>query len=240
MMKIIPAIDIIEGKCVRLTQGDYTRKKVYADDPVEVAGMFEDHGFRHLHVVDLDGAKSNHIVNLDVLRRITEATRLKVDFGGGVKSDIDIKQAFDAGASMVTGGSIAVRNPGIFSKWLNHYGPEKVILGADVRDRKIAVSGWMETSAQEVSSFISFYRKKSVKFVICTDIKRDGVLKGPATDLYKDLLTEFPDIHLIASGGVGTIQDVEQLAETGVWGVIIGKAIYEGRIRLEDLKNFID
>lgn len=239
-MKIIPAIDIIEGKCVRLTQGDYNRKKVYADDPVEVAGMFEDHGFRHLHMVDLDGAKSNHIVNLDVLRRITEATRLKVDFGGGIKSDIDIKQAFDAGASMVTGGSIAVRNPGIFSKWLNRYGPEKVILGADVRDRKIAVSGWMETSAQEVSSFISFYRKKSVKFVICTDIERDGVLKGPATDLYKELLTEFPDIHLIASGGVGTIQDVEELAETGVWGVIIGKAIYEGRIRLEDLKNFID
>jgi phosphoribosylformimino-5-aminoimidazole carboxamide ribotide isomerase len=239
-MKIIPAIDIIEGKCVRLTQGDYTRKKVYADDPVEVAGMFEDHGFRYLHVVDLDGAKSNHIVNLDVLRRITEATRLKVDFGGGIKSDNDIKQAFDAGASMVTGGSIAVKNPGIFSKWLNRYGPEKIILGADVRDRKIAVGGWMETSTQDVSSFISFYRKKSAKFVICTDIKRDGELKGPATDLYKELLAEFPDIHLIASGGVGTIQDVEELAETGVWGVIIGKAIYERRIRLEDLKNFMD
>ena len=239
-MKIIPAIDIIEGKCVRLTKGDYNRKKVYADDPVEVAGMFEDHGFRHLHVVDLDGAKSNHIVNLDVLRRITEATRLKVDFGGGIKSDIDIEQAFDAGASMVTGGSIAVRNPGIFSKWLNRFGPEKVILGADVRDRKIAVGGWIETSAQEVSSFISFYRKKSVKFVICTDIERDGVLKGPATDLYKELISEFPDIHLIASGGVGTLQDVEELAETGVWGVIIGKAIYEGRIRLEDLKNYND
>ena len=239
-MNIIPAIDIIEGKCVRLTRGDYNRKKVYADDPVEVARMFENHGFRHLHVVDLDGAKSEHIVNIDVLRKITEATGLAVDFGGGVKSDHDVQNAFKAGASMITGGSIAVRNPEIFGQWLVRYGPEKIILGADVKGHQVAIGGWKETSQYDVSSLISFYREKSIKFVICTDIERDGVLKGPAIDLYKQLLLEFPDLNLIASGGVVSLKDIETLARVGVWGVIIGKAIYEGRIQLNDLKNFID
>lgn len=239
-MNIIPAIDIIDGKCVRLTKGDYSRKKIYAEDPVEVALNFEDHGIKRLHVVDLDGAKSNHIVNIDVLREITGATDLIVDFGGGVKTNDDIQKAFDAGASMITGGSIAVRDPGIFSNWLSNYGPDKIILGADVKDNYIAVGGWMETSKQEISKFIDFYLGKSVQYVICTDIERDGVLQGPAIDLYKQLLHEFPEIKLIASGGVGSMKDVEKLAETGVWGVIIGKAIYEGRIDLEDLRKFVD
>jgi len=239
-MNIIPAIDIIEGKCVRLTKGDYHRKKIYAEDPVEVARMFEDHGISHLHVVDLDGARSQHIVNIDVLSKISQATRLIVDFGGGVKSDGDIRSAFNAGASRITGGSIAVRDPEIFGQWLNHYGPEKIILGADVKGRQIAISGWMETSEHDVSSLISFYREKSVKFVICTDIERDGVLKGPSINLYKELMEEFPNINLIASGGVGSMKDVEELADIGVWGVIIGKAIYEGRIQMNELKKFMD
>jgi phosphoribosylformimino-5-aminoimidazole carboxamide ribotide isomerase len=239
-MNIIPAIDIIKGKCVRLTQGDYTRKKIYADDPVEIARMFEDHGMRHLHLVDLEGAKSNHIVNIDVLGNITKATRLKVDFGGGVKSDKDIALAFDAGAYMITGGSIAVREPEAFGRWLHFYGPEKIILGADVKDRHIAIGGWVETSEQDILSFIDFYIRKSVKFVICTDIARDGVLNGPAVDLYEEILLEFPGINLIASGGVGSIKDVERLAVTGVWGVIIGKAIYENRIHLNDLREFLN
>ena len=239
-MNIIPAIDIIEGKCVRLTRGDYRRKKIYAEDPVEVARMFEDHGISHLHIVDLDGARSQHIVNIDVLSKITQATRLIVDFGGGVKSDSDIQSAFDAGASMITGGSIAVRDPEIFGQWLNHYGPEKIILGADVKGRQIAIGGWMETSEHDVSSLISFYREKSVKFVICTDIERDGVLEGPSINLYKELMEEFPNINLIASGGVGSMKDIEKLADIGLWGVIIGKAIYEGRIQMNELKKFLD
>jgi len=239
-MKIIPAIDIIDGKCVRLTKGDYAQKKVYADDPAEVARMFEDNGIKHLHVVDLDGAKSKHIVNLEVLQKITSSTRLIVDFGGGVKSDEDIQKAFRAGASMVTGGSVAVREPDIFSQWLKNYGSEKIILGADIKGRNIAVGGWLETSNEDIFQFIEHYRKKSVKFVICTDIERDGVLNGPAIELYKDLITDFPEINLIASGGVGSMDDVEKLAETGVWGVIIGKAIYEGRIQINDLKKFLN
>jgi phosphoribosylformimino-5-aminoimidazole carboxamide ribotide isomerase len=239
-MKIIPAIDIIDGKCVRLTKGDYAQKKVYAYDPVEVAGMFEDHGIKHLHVVDLDGAKSKHIVNLEVLQNITSSTNLTVDFGGGIKSDEDIQKAFAAGASMITGGSIAVREPDVFCQWLEDYGREKVILGADIKGRKIAVGGWMETSNEDIFRFIEHYRKKSIKFVICTDIERDGVLKGPAIELYKELKSEFPEINLIASGGVGSMKDVEKLAETGVWGAIIGKAIYEGRIQLKDLQKFIN
>jgi phosphoribosylformimino-5-aminoimidazole carboxamide ribotide isomerase len=237
-MMIIPAIDIIDGKCVRLTQGDYTQKKIYDDNPVEVAKRYEDHGFSHLHVVDLDGAKSKHVINLDVLRKITQITDLKVDFGGGVKSDIDIEQVFKAGASMITGGSIAVKEPEVFEQWIDRYGPEKVILGADVKDRYIAVGGWMETSEQDIVEFIDHYVRRSVKFIICTDISRDGVLNGPSVELYKELLNEFPGINLIASGGVGSLKDLEELAESGVWGVIIGKAIYEGRIHLDDLIKF--
>lgn len=237
-MIIIPAIDIIDGKCVRLTQGDYTQKKVYDDNPVEVARRYEDHGFSHLHVVDLDGAKSKHVVNIDVLKKITQATGLKVDFGGGVKSNKDIDLAFEAGASMITGGSIAVKEPEVFEQWIDLYSPERIILGADVKDRNIAIGGWMETSEQDIVEFIDHYTKRSIRYVICTDISRDGVLNGPAIELYKELISEFPGINLIASGGVGSLKDVEELEESGVWGVIIGKAIYEGRIRLDDLIKF--
>lgn len=237
-MNIIPAIDIIDGKCVRLTQGDYDQKKIYANNPVEIAKRYEDHGFRYLHVVDLDGAKSKHIVNIQVLEDITTATDLIVDFGGGVKSGKDIERAFRAGASRITGGSIAIREPELFSEWISKYGPDKIILGADVKDRHIAVGGWLETSDQDIISFIKFNTGKGIKFIICTDISRDGILKGPAFELYSELLAEFPGINLIASGGVGGIEDVEKLAESGVWGVIIGKAIYENRVKLEDLIKF--
>lgn len=237
-MNIIPAIDIIDGKCVRLTQGDYDQKKIYADNPVEVAKRYEDHGFRYLHVVDLDGAKSKHIVNIKVLEDITTATDLIVDFGGGVKSAKDVESAYKAGASKITGGSIAVREPELFGEWISIYGPDKIILGADVKDRHIAVGGWLETSDQDIITFLNYYTDKAIKFIICTDISRDGVLKGPAVELYNELLAEFPGINLIASGGVGCIEDVEKLAETGVWGVIIGKAIYENRVKLEDLMKF--
>jgi phosphoribosylformimino-5-aminoimidazole carboxamide ribotide isomerase len=234
-MIIIPAIDIIDGKCVRLTQGDYAQRKVYDDNPVEVAKRYENHGFSHLHMVDLDGARSKHVVNIDVLRKITQATDLKVDFGGGVKSTQDIEQVFEAGASMITGGSIAVKEPNVFEQWIDLYGPEKIILGADVKDRNIAFAGWMETSEQEIGEFIDHYVERSIRYIICTDISRDGVLNGPSVELYRELLNQFPEINLIASGGVGSMKDVEELAESGVWGVIIGKAIYEGRIHLDDL-----
>ncbi len=234
-MYIIPAIDIIDGECVRLTQGDYSQKKIYDDNPVEVAKRYEDHGFSHLHVVDLDGARSKHVVNIDVLKNITKATDLKVDFGGGIKSTRDIEQAFEAGVSMITGGSIAVKEPKVFEQWIDQYGPDKIILGADVKGRNIAVGGWMDTSEKDIIQFIEHYTKRSIKFVICTDISKDGVLKGPAFELYEELLAEFPGINLIASGGVGSIEDVEKLAETGVWGVIIGKAIYENRVKIDDL-----
>jgi phosphoribosylformimino-5-aminoimidazole carboxamide ribotide isomerase len=237
-MIVIPAIDIIDGKCVRLTQGDYSQKKIYDDNPAEVAKRYEDHGFSHLHVVDLDGARSKHVVNIDVLKNITQSTDLKIDFGGGVKSTRDIEQAFEAGASMITGGSIAVKEPIVFEQWIDQYGPEKIILGADVKNRHIAVAGWMETSEKDIMQFIDHYTKRSIKFVICTDISKDGVLKGSALELYKELLNAFPGINLIASGGVGSLKDVEDLVESGVWGVIVGKAIYEGRVDLDDLIKF--
>ena len=237
-MYIIPAIDIIDGKCVRLTQGDYSQKKIYDDNPVEVAKRYEAHGFSHLHVVDLDGARSKHVVNIDVLKNITQATDLKVDFGGGVKSTRDIEQAFEAGASMITGGSIAVKEPKVFEQWIDQYGPDKIILGADVKGRNIAVGGWMDTSEQDIIQFIDHYTKRSIKFVICTDISKDGVLKGSALELYKELLNAFPGINLIASGGVGSLKDVEDLVESGVWGVIVGKAIYENRVKMDDLIKF--
>lgn len=238
-MNIIPAIDIIEGKCVRLTRGDYARKKVYANDPVDVARMLEDHGFKYLHVVDLDGARSRHIVNIDVLERITGSTDLIVDFGGGVKSDDDIESAFQAGAHRVTGGSIAARNPQQFSGWIRKYGADRIVLGADIRDRQIAIEGWTESSGQDIHALISYYQHESIEYVICTDIERDGMLEGPAIDLYRELHSTFPGLKLIASGGVASIKDVDKLAETGVWGVIIGKAIYEGRIKPDELKKFL-
>jgi len=239
MMEIIPAIDIIGGQCVRLSQGDYNRKKTYSDDPLAVAKQFEDAGMRRLHLVDLDGARLKKVVNLEVLRRIAGNTKLRIDFGGGVQSDDDLRNVFSAGAHMVTGGSIAIRDPGKFINWLTGYGAERIILGADVRERRIAIGAWSETADRDILDFISYYRKKTVKFVICTDVSRDGVLTGPAIGLYREIIQNFPDLNLIASGGVASMKDLDDLAEAGLWGVIIGKAIYEGSIKLAELKTFL-
>ena len=240
MIELIPAIDIIDGKCVRLSQGDYDRKTIYNEDPLEVAKEFEDNGLQRLHLVDLDGAKAHHIVNYKVLERIAAQTSLIVDFGGGLKSDKDLDVAFSSGASMVTGGSIAVRNPEIFIGWLEKYGPDKIILGADVKGDKISISGWLEDSDKTWKSFISDYRSQGIEKVISTDISRDGMLQGPATDLYIEMLNDFPDLYLIASGGISNLTDIEKLDEAGISAVIFGKAIYEGRIKLKDLQKFID
>jgi phosphoribosylformimino-5-aminoimidazole carboxamide ribotide isomerase len=240
MMEIIPAIDIIGGQCVRLSQGDYNQKKIYSDNPLSIARQFEDAGIRRLHLVDLDGARKKKVVNLRVLQIIAGNTNLQIDFGGGVQSDEDLREVFSAGACMVTGGSIAVREPEKFLGWLSGYGPDHIILGADVKDRKIAIGAWSDTSDQDILDFIGYYRKKSVKFVICTDVTRDGILMGPAMDLYREILQEFPDLNLIASGGVSSMNDMEDLAEAGLWGVIIGKAIYEGKIKLTDLRTFLN
>lgn len=235
MIEIIPAIDIIDGKCVRLSQGDYAQKTVYNENPVEVAKMFRDAGIRRLHLVDLDGAKAQHIVNYKVLERISAATDLIIDFGGGLKSDNDLRIAFECGASMITGGSIAVKAPEVFSNWIERYGGAKIILGADVKDEKIAVNGWLETTKVELLPFIGAYMQKGINKVICTDISKDGMLEGPAIDLYKKMLSEKPDMYLIASGGVSSIKDIELLQEAGIPALITGKAIYEGRIKLSEL-----
>lgn len=236
---IIPAIDIIDGKCVRLSQGDYDQKKVYNEDPLEVAMMFEDAGIKRLHCVDLDGAKAKHIVNYKVLERIASKTSLTIDFGGGLKSDDDLRIAFECGASMVTGGSIAVKDPDTFLAWIDKFGADKIILGADAKDQKIAVSGWQETTSMDLLPFIGHFKQKGISKVICTDISRDGMLQGPATDLYKEILIEYPDLYLIASGGVSSVADIEKLCEAGVPAVIFGKAIYEGYIKLSDLAAFV-
>lgn len=239
MIEIIPAIDLIDGKCVRLSQGDYAQKTVYNENPLEVAKMFADAGIRRLHLVDLDGAKAHHIVNHNVLERITSGTDLVVDFGGGLKSDDDLRIAFECGASMVTGGSIAVKNPDVFSSWISKFGAEKIILGADVKDEKIAVGGWLETTELELLPFIKNYIQQGITKIICTDISKDGMLQGPALELYKKMLAAQPDIYLIASGGVSSIRDIELLHEAAVPAVITGKAIYEGRITLKELSRFI-
>lgn len=239
MIELIPAIDIIDGKCVRLSQGDYASKKVYNEDPLEVAKMFEDSGLRRLHVVDLDGAKAHHIVNYKILDRIASHTELIIDFGGGLKSDEDIKIAFDCGARMVTGGSIAVKNPDVFNGWITRYGADRIILGADVKDKKIAVGGWLESSDCDLFSFVAVYCEKGIEKVITTDISRDGMLQGPSVELYREMLQQLPGIYLIASGGVSCIDDIVHLDEAGVHGVIFGKAIYEGRISLRDLSRFL-
>jgi len=239
MIEIIPAIDLIDGKCVRLTQGDYAQKKVYNQNPLEVAKRFEAAGIRRLHLVDLDGAKEQHIVNHHVLRSITANTSLVVDFGGGLKTDADLRIAFDNGAAMITGGSIAVKDPETFSRWIADYGPEKIILGADAKDGMIAVSGWTETSSLELTAFIAGYREKGITQVICTDIGRDGMMQGPAVELYQDLLKQFPELYLVASGGVSCMEDIVTLQDAGVPAVIIGKAIYEGKITLEELENLM-
>jgi phosphoribosylformimino-5-aminoimidazole carboxamide ribotide isomerase len=238
MIELIPAIDIIEGKCVRLTQGDYDTKKVYNEDPLEVAKMFEDYGIRRLHVVDLDGARQGRIINYRILERLATYTSLVIDFGGGLKQDNDLEIAFESGAQMVTGGSIAVKNPNTFKSWISKFGSEKIILGADAKDKKIAISGWEETTENELIPYIQHYHQEGISKSICTDISRDGMLQGPAIDLYKEVLEQIPQLYLIASGGVSSIQDIEKLAEAGIPAVIFGKAIYEGKIQLKDLIRF--
>lgn len=239
MIELIPAIDIIEGKCVRLSQGKYESKKVYHEDPLEVAKAFEAHGIRRLHVVDLDGAASHHIVNHHTLEVLAARTSLAIDFGGGLKSDDDLRIAFECGARMVTGGSIAVKAPDVFLCWLQAYGPDRIILGADVKDGRIAVSGWKEESACQLFPFLDNYVTKGITQVICTDIGRDGMLQGPSLELYKEILQRHSSLALVASGGVSGIHDVETLAEAGLPAVIIGKAFYEGRITLEEIEAFI-
>ena len=239
MIELIPAIDIIDGKCVRLSQGDYNSKKVYNENPVEVAKELEAHGIRRLHVVDLDGAASNHVVNYRTLEQIASRTSLVIDFGGGVKSDEDLVIAFESGAQMVTGGSIAVKNPERFCHWLQTYGSERIILGADVKDRRIAVNGWKDESACELFPFLEDYVGKGIRKVICTDINCDGMLQGPSISLYKEMLEAHPDLYLIASGGVGSTEDIRQLEATGIPAVIFGKALYEGRITFKELEAFM-
>lgn len=235
MIEIIPAIDLIDGKCVRLSQGDYNAKKVYNEDPLEVAKMFEGAGIRRLHLVDLDGAKAKTIVNGSVLEKIASQTSLVVDFGGGVQSDEDIQKAFELGASMVTGGSIAVKNSELFGRWIEKYGASKIILGADCRDHNISVSGWEESTSLDVFSFISGYRSQGIEKVVCTDISKDGMLQGPSIKLYREILDKFPGLYLIASGGVSCLQDILDLKEAGLPAVILGKAIYENRVSVADL-----
>lgn len=237
MIELIPAIDIINGQCVRLTQGDYGQKKVYNSDPVAVAQHFERLGFRRLHIVDLDGAKSKHIVNLPVLQAITAATRLTVDFGGGIKTEDDIEKAFAAGAQMVTVGSIAVTQPELFIEWLNRYGAEKMVLGADVRHGMISINGWKDDSNEPLLPFLKKYIDAGVRNVLCTEIAKDGTLEGPATALYTDIMRAYPQLHLIASGGVSQISDILALERAGIPAVVFGKAIYEGRIDLQQLMN---
>ena len=236
-MRIIPAIDIIEGKCVRLSKGDYSTKKIYNEDPLEVAQQFEDAGLQYLHLVDLDGAKAKHIVNWKVLEKLAAKTHLKIDFGGGIKSDDDLRIAFECGAKQITGGSIAVKEPVKFTSWIMVYGSDKIILGADALDGKIAVSGWQEGSNLEIEAFIQDYLQKGIKYVISTDISKDGMLEGPSFDLYKSICMKMPSINLIASGGVSSIDDLIKLKEQGLEGAIVGKALYEGRIQLIDLKD---
>lgn len=238
-MIIIPAIDIIGGKAVRLTKGDYNQKKIYNEEPLEVAKMFEGYGIQRLHLVDLDGAKQKKIINQKVLESIASKTSLQIDFGGGVQSDHDIQVAFDSGARQVTGGSVAVKNPVLFEGWLQKYGSEKIILGADVLNGKIAISGWQEDSAWELDDFLREYVAKSIKYVISTDVSKDGVLAGPAVDLYAEMVEKFPDLEVIASGGVSKMDDILELDKLPLHGVIVGKAIYENRISMKEVEGFV-
>ncbi len=248
-MRIIPAIDIIDGKCVRLSKGDYSTKKIYNENPIEVAKKFEAHGIKYLHLVDLDGAKSKHIVNHKILEEIALKTSLKIDFGGGLKTDGDLKTAFECGANQITGGSVAVKKPEIFKSWLQKFGSEKIILGADAKDEKVAISGWTEDSNEELIPFIQKYIEAGISYVICTDISKDGMLQGPSFDLYKKIISKCQsersrrpngkELKLIASGGISTFEELPKLAEIGCEGTIIGKAIYENRINLKQLENYI-
>ncbi|VAW25670.1 Phosphoribosylformimino-5-aminoimidazole carboxamide ribotide isomerase [hydrothermal vent metagenome] len=245
-MRIIPAIDIINGKCVRLSKGDYSTQKIYNENPLEVAKMFENHGVEHLHLVDLDGAKANHIVNYKVLETIASNTNLSIDFGGGLKSDDDLRIAFESGAKQITGGSIAVKNPSIFKKWIQQYGTEKIILGADATNEKVAIGGWLEESDKELLPFIQSYVNEGVSYVICTDISKDGMLEGPSFELYQKILNQISvtsngveKIKLIASGGISTFDELPKLAAMGCEGTIIGKAIYEHKISMKEIENYI-
>ena len=242
-MRIIPAIDIIEGKCVRLTKGDYNTKKIYNENPLEVAKEFEAAGIQYLHIVDLDGAKANKIINHKTLEQIASKTNLKIDFGGGLKSDKDLEIAFNSGANQITGGSIAVKNPIIFESWIAKFGAEKMILGADfypdTKGGKIATNGWQEKSELVLIPFIQSYQKKGIHYLICTDISKDGMLQGPSFDIYSEILSETTNLKLIASGGISTFDEIPKLASIGCEGVIIGKAIYENKISLKQLENFI-
>lgn len=237
MIELIPAIDIIDGKCVRLTQGDYYTKKVYSNDPLEIAKIFEDCGLKRLHVVDLDGAREGRIINYKTLYLLATRTSFVIDFGGGLKSDKDLEIAFENGAQMITGGSVAVKSPVLFESWLLRYGDERIILGADAKDEKIAVGGWQESTTKDLIPFIEDYHQCGVKKVICTDIGRDGTLQGPSTDLYVKIRQTIPDMYLIASGGISAIKDLETLDSAGIPAVIFGKAFYEGRITATDLKK---
>jgi phosphoribosylformimino-5-aminoimidazole carboxamide ribotide isomerase len=238
-MRIIPAIDIIEGQCVRLSKGDYDTKKIYNENPLEVAKAFEASGIEYLHLVDLDGAKSKHIVNHKILEKIASQTQLKIDFGGGLKSDKDLQIAFECGAQQITGGSVAVTNKSLFLDWIAKFGAEKIILGADAKDGKIATGGWIESSDLQIDNFISDFVNEGVEYVISTDISKDGMLQGPSVDLYKSILENNPKLKLIASGGISNLQDLEEVFQIGCEGVIIGKAIYENRISLKELEKFI-
>ena len=237
-MQIIPAIDIIDGKCVRLTQGDYAQKTIYNENPLEVAKAFEDAGINRLHLVDLDGAKAGAVKNWKVLETIAVQTKLVIDFGGGIKTDNDVAHVFDRGASLATIGSIAVANPALFLSWVNKYGADRFFLGADVKDNFIAVNGWMHTSTTSIDTFIGDYLAKGISNIFCTDVSKDGRLEGPSTELYQSLIRSFPNLKLVASGGVSSLQDLEVLDSIGCAGAIVGKAIYENRISLESLQQF--
>lgn len=238
-MRIIPAIDIINGQCVRLSKGDYNTAKIYSNDPLEVAKSFQDHGVEYLHLVDLDGAKSQGIVNHKVLETLATKTNLKIDFGGGLKTDQDLKIAFESGAKQITGGSIAVKDPQRFLSWIKSYGAHKIILGADAANEKIAISGWLETSKEDLIPYVANYMTKGISDVICTDISKDGMLEGPSIALYEKMIRELKDIKLIASGGVAKLQDLYDLSAVGCDGAIVGKAIYEDRISLKEIEQFI-
>ena len=238
-MRIIPAIDIIDGKCVRLSKGDYSTKIIYNENPLEVAKSFESHGIEYLHLVDLDGAKSSTIVNYKIIEQIASKTKLKIDFGGGLKSDSDVRIAFESGANQITGGSIAIKKSELFEEWIAYYGSEKVILGADALNEKVAVFGWLENSNVDLIPFIKSYQNKGIQYVICTDISKDGMLEGPSFELYSRILSEISEIKLIASGGISTFEELPKLEKMGCEGTIIGKAIYENRITLKQIENYI-
>jgi phosphoribosylformimino-5-aminoimidazole carboxamide ribotide isomerase len=238
MIEIIPAIDIIDGKCVRLTQGDYNQKKIYNENPTEVAKSFENAGIKRLHLVDLDGAKAKKIINYKVLENISNQTNLLIDFGGGLQSDEDLKIAFESGANQITGGSIAVKNPEMFISWIESFGTEKIILGADAKDELVAVSGWQETTEMSIYDLLEKYVAHGIKYTISTDVAKDGLLQGPSIELYKKIQSKFPDLNIIASGGVSTMQDIIDLDEMQTFGVIVGKAIYENRISLKEIEKY--